>query len=136
MTGFFAFWSNSVLFAPSSPHTLPGILDHGELHAEADAEEGDLVRPCIRDGPDFPLDAPLPEPSRNKHAVDVLEVARDIVLLSQAVGVDINPVHPGFIGQAGMFEGLVQALVGIGELDILAHHRDIHLARCGCSNVS
>ncbi len=50
------------------------VLHHGELHPEADAEEGDLVSPGMIHGTDLSLDAALSEPAWYEYAVDIGEV--------------------------------------------------------------
>src|SRR4030042_717791 len=57
------------------------VLDRSALHAQADAEEGDLVLAGVRDGPDLALDPPLAEAAGAEEAVLRSQDLRRIVLL-------------------------------------------------------
>ena len=48
---------------------MPGKLDDGALHSQADAQERDLPLACKADGFDFPLDPALAEPARHEQPV-------------------------------------------------------------------
>jgi hypothetical protein len=67
--------SNSSTFALGCPH-VPGVLDHRELHAQADAEEGHLVLARVADRLDLALDAALAEAAGHEHRVAASSAAR------------------------------------------------------------
>ncbi len=52
------------------PDHVAGELDHGALHAQADAEEGNAALAGEADGVDLALDAALAEAAGHEHAVD------------------------------------------------------------------
>src|SRR6185437_15656737 len=54
-------------------------LDHGHLHAEADAEEWHLALARKLHGMDLALGAAFTEAARNQDAVDVIEMADGVV---------------------------------------------------------
>ena len=56
------------------------ILDHRKLHAEADAEVGDLVLARVADRLDLALHAALAESARNQDGIHVRETAGAVVL--------------------------------------------------------
>ena len=48
-------------------------------------------------------------------------------LLFDLLGIDEAEVHPAVVGDPAVVEGLVQTLVGVGQVDVLPHDRDRHL---------
>ena len=101
-------------------------LDDGQLHAQADAEIRDAVFARVADCLDLALDPAPAETARNQDGVEAFEHRRafgfdalriDVVDRDAALGVD-SRVH----------ERLAQRLVRLGEVDVLADHRDAHFA--------
>jgi hypothetical protein len=72
ITGCGALRSNSVLLAPLEAADVAGVLDHGQLHAEADAEVRDAVLAGVR-RLDLALDAALAEATGHEDRIDALE---------------------------------------------------------------
>src|SRR5690349_8332753 len=108
------------------PNYMPGELDHRALHAEADAEEGDLPLAGEADRLDLPLDSPLAEPARHQNAI----VAREQPLRPFALdllALDAADPHLGVVRDARMVERFVDALVGVLVLGVFADDRDADL---------
>src|SRR6185503_10314964 len=82
---------------------VPRRLDAGHLHAEADAEEGDVAGAGEVDGGDLALAAALAEAAGDEDGVARLEDRRDLGILMleqfrvQPADVDLHPV-----GEAAM----------------------------------
>ena len=79
---------------------VAGILDNGNLHAEADAEIGHAVLPRVAYSPDFALDATLAKTAGHEDCIHPLENVR--ALLLDLLGVDILDVDFGTCLDAGM----------------------------------
>ncbi len=75
MTGCLVSGSNSAELASVDAGQVAGRLDDHALHAEADAEQRDLVLPGVPDRADLALDAAHAEPAGDQHAVDAVELA-------------------------------------------------------------
>src|SRR5579885_3503380 len=104
---------------------VAGELDHRHLHAEADAGKRHplLARPAHRR--DLALGAARAEAHRDEDAVGGLD-ALGQPLVGDLLGVDVDRLDPALVGDAPVGERLVEALVGVGEIHVLAHHRDAH----------
>ena len=107
--------------------SVPGELDHGELHAQADPEIRDAGVPGIPGRPDHALDAAVAEASGHQDPVNAAKELGDVVFLHERFRIHVDPVDPHAVEQARVLERLVEALVGVGELHVLADHRDAHL---------
>jgi len=121
MTGCGVAGSNSVLFAPSNP-ALPGELDHGELHSQADAEVRDPLFARVLDRADLALDAALPEAARHEDRVGAAQAADPVRL--DRLRIDVTDVDPAAGMDTGVDQRLGERLVRLGEIDILADQRD------------
>jgi hypothetical protein len=62
--------SNSPELAPARPADVARVLDAGELHSEADAEEGRGGLAGVADGVQHAFDAALAEASGDEDAVE------------------------------------------------------------------
>ena len=87
--------------------TCARVLDHRELHAQADAEIRDLVLARVADRLDLAFDAALAEPARHEHRVHALQ-AIDAVALDR-FGVDVVDVDPAARVDAGVRSALPTA---------------------------
>ena len=58
------------------PADVAGVLDAGGLHAEADAEVGDVVLAGVADGVEHAFDAALAEAAGDEDAVEAFELGR------------------------------------------------------------
>lgn len=106
---------------------VTGELDDGHLHAEADAEERDLVFTGELDGLDHAFRATLAETSRDEDRIDVLKDLLGAFLFDLA-GVDVADLDAGLRADAGVDERFVERLVAVGVVDVLADHGDRDLA--------
>src|SRR5690606_40275143 len=57
----------------AQPADVPGELDHGELHPEADAEEGNAVLARKADRGDLPLDPAIAEAARDEDRIQAAQ---------------------------------------------------------------
>src|SRR6266403_2244430 len=99
----------------------PCELDHGTLHAEADAEVRHALLARVAYRLDLALDAAVAEAPRHQNTVDVGEVG------GGAVALDVLGVHPDdvdlrLVRDAPVHQRLDEALVGIPQVDVFAHH--------------
>ena len=101
------------------------VLDHHALHAETDAEERHLVLARVLDRAHLARGAARAEADRHQDAVDLEQLARPAARL-ELLGVDVDALDRDVIGDAAVDQRLVQALVGVGQLDVLADDADAH----------
>ncbi len=80
------------------------------------------MRPGIPNCLHFAVDAPVAETAGNQDAVGAAQYLPNVAALHV---LSINPVdlHLCLVGDTAVTEGLPDALVGIPEVDALAHHR-------------
>ena len=108
---------------PGETGAVPGDVDHGALHPQADAEERHLPLPREADRLNLALDPPLAEAAGHDETVEAGEqslgpFALDVLALDR--------LHPNLraVGDAAVVERLVDALVGIAVLGVLAYQGD------------
>ena len=80
----------------------------------------------IADRADFALDATLAEAARHQDRVEVLQAVGTVAL--DLLGIDVVDPHPRLGVDAGMDQRLAERLVRLGQVDVLADHRDAYLA--------
>ena len=120
---------NSVVEASLIPAWFRARLDARHLHAEADAEEGNVALAGELDAGDLALAAALAEAAGDEDAVQRLELGDDVrVGMLEQLGVDPFDVDLGAVGDAAVDQRLAQALVGVGQADIFADDADRDLA--------
>ena len=105
---------------------VAGVFDHGDLHAEADAEIGQPVFPGIAGGEDHPVDPSPAEAAGDQDPVYAAEHLTDVFGLER-FGIDPPDIHPGAQLIAGMMQCLGHREIGVVELHILPDQRDAHL---------
>ena len=110
-----------------SPATWRAEFDDRALHAQADAEEGDVAFARVADGLDLALHAPVAEAARHQDAVTVAEVIGRVGR-RDFLGIDVAQVHGHAVGHPGVHQGFMQALVGFLEVHVFAHDGDGHPA--------
>ena len=98
---------------------VAGELDDGDLHAEADAEEGDVVFAGVAGGGDFPLSAAVAKATGDEDALEAFEVGFGPGFFN-ALGIDADDLDLGVVGGSGVGEGFVDAFVGVLKLDVLS----------------
>jgi hypothetical protein len=111
-----------VLFAPGRPGLVARVLDRRDLHAEADAEVRNAVLAGELRGEDLALDAALAEAARHQDRIEAAQVAD--VRRVQVFRIDVLDLDPRVVVDAGVAQRLVQRLVRVGQIDVLAAHRD------------
>ena len=102
-------------------------LDNRDLHAETDAEVGNAVHAGKTDRANLALDATVSESARHHDAVHGFEHA-SARLLDVARFDEVN-VDPGPRMNSAVLQRFDQRDIGILEIHVLAHHRDVDLAR-------
>ena len=107
---------------------VAGKLHHGHLHAQADAQEGHLLLPCIAHRGDFALDAPVAEAAGDQNAVGPRQKPGG-VLVGDRLRVHPAHLHLDPVFDAAVGQGLGHRQIGVVEGHILAHQGDLHAAR-------
>ena len=107
---------------------IAGKLDHGALHAQADPEEGDSMRPGIVDRLHLATDAPIAKTAGDQ---DTVRRAQDLPGIAVLQHPCVNPVdlYRCPVGNAAVTDSLVDALVCVPEFDVLADHSHPGLLR-------
>ncbi len=106
------------------PGHMAGELHDHDLHAQADAEVGDLLFPGIAGGLDHALHAPVAEPAGQDDAVHAGQLLGAAVLVGQGLAVHPADVHLALVLEPGVVQTLHHAQVGVVQLDVLAHQGD------------
>mmetsp|Transcript_3119 Transcript_3119/g.7052 ORF Transcript_3119/g.7052 Transcript_3119/m.7052 type:complete len:660 (-) Transcript_3119:273-2252(-) len=110
-------------------------LNHSHLEAEADAEVWHAVLARVLGSGKLPLHRADAEAARHHHAVDLLERGPRLFVLGQVdllmLVVQLRRVDPlddqlVLDGEGGVRERFRHGEVRVGELGVLAHHRDGH----------
>src|SRR5699024_343586 len=99
---------------------MAGKLHHSQLHAQADAQEGDVVLPGVTDGGNFALNAPVAKAAGHQNTLHALQHLGHVVL-GDRLGVHPADVHLHVVFNAAVGEGLHHGQVGVVEGDVLAH---------------
>ena len=98
---------------------MPGEVDDGALHAEADSEKRQLSFPGIANRLHFAFDAAFPEASGNNQGVKACQQTIGAFLLD-VLTFDRLYADLGLVRDPAMIECLVDALVGIPVFGVLA----------------
>ena len=125
MTGCAVARLNSVLSASASPARWRCVLDHGDLHSEADAEVRHLVLARVARRLDLPVDPAPAESARNEDRVRSVEAAGAGAL--DLLRVDVADLDPGTGVDPGVDQRFAERLVGFRQPHVLADHRDPHV---------
>ena len=97
-------------------------LDGRHLHAQADAEVGQLVLARVLRGEDLALDAALAEAAGHEDGIEAVELVR--VGRRERLGIDVLDLHARMVVNACMAQRLVERLVRVRQVGVLAAHRD------------
>ena len=103
---------------------VPREFDDRRLQPQAEAQIGDLVGPRIAGGFYLAFDAARPESTGDDDAVDAVEHRVDVAGI-EPLGVDPADVGAVAVVDAGVADGLLDADVGVGGVDVFAHQGDI-----------
>ena len=101
---------------------VAGVFDDRDLHAQADAQVGDLVLAGVLHGADLAFHAAQAEAARDQDGVDAFQQAG--ALLLDVFGVDVAQVDLGAALDAGVGHRLDQRLVRVQQFHVLADHGD------------
>ena len=103
---------------------VAGELDHGALHAQANAEERNLPLAGKADRLDLALDAALAESAGHQHAVEAAQQPLGPFAFDQ-LRLWIRWMRTwASMGDAGVIEGFVDRFVGVAMLGVFADHGD------------
>ena len=107
---------------------VPRELDHRHLHAQADAEERQMVLPGVLHGQDHAPDSPAAETAGNDHR---LQGRQDFIAgrLRNPFRIDPFNFHPHIQRVAGVAQRFRHGEVGVVQLHILAHQADPYALR-------
>ena len=104
-----------------------GKFDHGKLHAQTNTKERNFILAGISDGPYLPLNAAMTKAAGHQNAMTAGQKLFSLATL-QILGVHITEFNlGGIIGHTAMHKGLMQTLVGFGQINILTDNRDQNL---------
>ena len=101
------------------------VLDHRELHAEADAEVRDRVLTSVAYRSDLALNATLAEAAGHQNGIHPLQQPGAALL--DVGGLDEVDAHAGAGLHASVGQRFVERDVGIAYLHVLSDHRDVDL---------
>ena len=106
--------------------SIPGKLYDGDLHPQADAEQGDILLPGIPGGQNHAFHAPVPKASGNNDAILPGQLFRH-GFGGNGFRIDPGNMHLGALGKAGMAQRLCNGKICIVKGHIFAHQSDMHL---------
>ncbi len=109
-------------------YDVAGELDHHALHAQADAQAGDVVLASVFDGGELALDAALAEARGDQEAVHVFQLLGGVRVV-QFLGVEEVEVELVVVIDGRLEERLVDRLVGVLQLDVFADEADVDRLR-------
>src|SRR5262245_9779474 len=102
------------------------VLDRRALQPQADAEERLLFAARVCDGADHSRNPALAEAARNQYRIDVAQEVFPAVAGHEVLALDPAEVDAQVVGEAAVYQRLVEALVRIFELDVFADDSDGH----------
>ena len=108
---------------------MTGIFNDRALHAEADAEEGNLFLTGIADGFNLAFHSPVAEAAWHQDAV-AFGKGSFYIVRRDFLGIDVAQIHGDMVGHTCMGKSLMQAFVGLLQFNVFAHDGDGYLA-CG-----
>ena len=101
------------------------VLDHRDLHAQADAKVGDVVLARVLRRHHHARDAAVAKAAGHDDAVRILEQLVHVVA-GQGLGVHPVDFHVRAVLEAAVAQRLGHGQVGVVQAHILAHQRDAH----------
>ena len=106
---------------------MPCELDHGDLHAEADAKVGDFVRAGILCGDDHALNAAVAEAAGDEDTCAAAENGLR-VFLRQLRGIDPVDIDDHMVCRARVEQRFLHGQICVVQFCILADQSDGHMA--------
>ena len=107
------------------PGHIAGILNHRDMHSQANTQIGNAIFTGIPRGHDLALNTPLTKATGHQYRVDVAESGG--ALCFYLLGIDMLYVDLRKGLYTRVFERLVEGFVGILQFHILANHGNGHL---------
>ena len=108
---------------------VAGELDAGGLHAEADAEVGDLLFAGVADGVQHAFDAALAEAAGDEDAVEAFKLGLVAAVVGsfrfEAFGFNPGDLELEVLRDCAVGEGFFEGLVAVFVLDIFADDGDV-----------
>src|SRR5262245_12681984 len=102
------------------------VFDRRALQPQADAEERLLFAARVIDGADHSRNPPLAEPPRDQYRVDVAQAVFPAVVGHEVFALDPAELDAQVVGEAAVYERLVEALVRVFKLHVFADYADGH----------
>src|SRR5258706_7419833 len=96
-----------------------------DLHAEAQAEVGDLVFARVLGGQNFPLHAAFAKAARHQDAAEPFQNFFRAVLFN-LLGVQLHDLHAAIIRNAAVDDRLVDGFIGVLQAYVFADDADAH----------
>ena len=103
---------------------MAGVLDGGHLHAQADAQVGNLLLAGKAHGANLAFHPALAKAAGHQDGVKAGQLAH--VVGGEGLGVNVVDLDLGMVVDAGVAQGLVERLVGVRQVGVLAAHGDAH----------
>ena len=105
------------------PQDAAGVLDDGDLHAQANAKVGNVMFSCIAAGQDHALNAADAKAARDQDAVCFAQLLLQRVL-RELLGIDPEHLHIGIIFIAAVVEGFPYGQIGVVQANVFSDDGD------------
>ena len=115
----------------SNAQQIARSLNHRHLHAKANAKEGYLALTGKAHRLNLALSAAFTKATGHQNTMHALQPAHSILAVLKNRAIHPIELHPGVIGNPAMRQRLIEALIGIEQAGVFAHHRNGHLALRG-----
>src|SRR5690606_24072252 len=107
---------------------VAGVLNDGDLKAEAEPEVRDAALAGESHGGDLAFDAAVAEAAGDEDAVEVADGVEALRRLER-LRVDAADLHRAIVGDARVGERLVDGFIGVLQLDVFADDADLDALR-------
>ncbi len=99
---------------------VAGVFDHRQLHAQADTQVRHLVFAGVTDGRDLAFGSPVTKAAGHQNGVQIFQHAGAFAF--NIFRIQVKDIDLGAVADAGVDQGFIERLVGVYQLDVLAHH--------------
>ena len=103
-------------------HHITGVLDHGNLHTQANTQIRNFVFTGVLYRADLAFHAAVTETARHQNGIHIGQNIGTFTL--DVFGVDVTHVHLGAVFDAGVIDGFDQGFVGVQQIHVLTDHRN------------
>ena len=107
---------------------VPGKFNTGDLHAEAQAEIRHVVFARVLSGQHFTFHAAFTKAAGHQNAVHLCQVHRGAVTFD-VLGIHADNFDGTIVSAAGVGDCLIDAFVGVLQMDVLANHANPNAVR-------